>query len=239
MLKRVYRGSIRDLLNRRYEHLTESKRVIAGAQIDNFGQVRSACLKGPSVTIFGYVHYRWKLCAWCLWALLKITADFESRYLGEKKDRAFLKLQLKSLWNSTSSIAQQIFFWTSENNTAREELKKKFKIFSNSLPQLQLLAWPRENFSKIWKLYDIESKILSLIKAIKTSKIFMGTRDTIKNVQSCLSWILIDDHGSRPVCCSPPSLRQDRIGHAQRWRLRELLTYPPSQNRVKHAGWLQ
>ena len=33
-------------------------------------------------------------------------------------------------------------------------LKKKFKIFSNSLPQLQLFAWPRENFSKIWKLYD-------------------------------------------------------------------------------------
>ena len=56
---------------------------------------------------------------------------------------------LESLWNSTSSDTQQIFLWPSENNTAREELKKKFKIFTNSLPQLQLLAWPRENFFKI------------------------------------------------------------------------------------------
>ena len=111
------------------------------------------------------------------------------------------------------------------HNTAREELKKKFKIFSNSLPQLQLFAWPRNNFFKIWNLYDIKSKILSLIEAKKTSKIFMGTRDTIKNVQSYLSWILIYDHGSRPVCCSPPSLRQDRIGHAQRWRLSGALLY--------------
>ena len=31
------------------------------------------------------VHYRRKLCARCLWSLLKITADFEPRYLGEKK----------------------------------------------------------------------------------------------------------------------------------------------------------
>ena len=43
----------------------------------------------------------------------------------------------------------------------------------------------------------------------------MGTRDTIKNAQLYLSSISIDDHGSRPVCCSSPSLRQDRIGHAQ------------------------
>ena len=104
-------------------------------------------------------------------------------------------------------------------------LKKKLKIFSNSLPRLQLLARPRENFSNIWKLYDIETKILFLIQAKKTSKIFMGTRDTIKNVQSCLSWILIDDHGSRPVCCSPLSLRQDWIGHALRWCLSGALLY--------------
>ena len=111
-------------------------------------------------------------------------------------------------------IIQHVKSWT-----------KKFKIFSNSLPQLQLLAWPRENFPKIWKLYDIESKILSLIKAKKPSKIFMGTRDTMKNVQPYLSWILIDDHCSRPVCFSPPSLKQDRIGHAQRWRLSGALLY--------------
>ena len=75
----------------------------------------------------------------------------------------FLKKQLESLWNFTSGDAHRIFFWPSENNTAHEELKKKFKIFSNSLPQLQLLAWPRENFSKAWKLYYIESKMLSSI----------------------------------------------------------------------------
>ena len=41
-----------------------------------------------------------------------------------KRDRAFLKIQLESLWNFTPGDAQQIFFWPSENNTAREELKK-------------------------------------------------------------------------------------------------------------------
>ena len=30
------------------------------------------------------IHYRRKLCVRCLWALLKITADFEPRYLSEK-----------------------------------------------------------------------------------------------------------------------------------------------------------
>ena len=49
------------------------------------------------------LHYRRKLCARCLWAVLKITADFEPRYLSEKRDRAFLKIQLESLWNFTSS----------------------------------------------------------------------------------------------------------------------------------------
>ena len=53
----------------------------------------------------------------------------------------------------------------------------------------------------------------------------MGTRDTIKNVQSYLSLILIDDHGSLPVCCLPPSLRQDQNGHAQKWRLSGALLY--------------
>ena len=69
----------------------------------------------------------------------------------KKEIGAFLKIQLKSLWNSTSSDAQEIFFWLSENNKAREELEKKFKIFLNSLPQLQLFAWPTKIFSKIWK----------------------------------------------------------------------------------------
>ena len=32
-----------------------------------------------------FIHYRRKLCARCLSSLLKITADFEPRYLGEKK----------------------------------------------------------------------------------------------------------------------------------------------------------
>ena len=31
----------------------------------------------------------------------------------------------------------------------------------------------------------------------------MGARDTIKNVQSYLSWILIDDHDSPPVSIVP------------------------------------
>ena len=31
------------------------------------------------------IHYRRKLCARCLSSLLKITPDFEPRYLGEKK----------------------------------------------------------------------------------------------------------------------------------------------------------
>ena len=52
------------------------------------------------------LHYRRKLCALCLSSLSKITADFEPRYLGEKRDRAFLKIQLKSLWNYTSGDAQ-------------------------------------------------------------------------------------------------------------------------------------
>ena len=39
----------------------------------------------------------------------------------KKRDRAFLKKQLESLWNFTSSDAQQIFFWPSENNTARDK----------------------------------------------------------------------------------------------------------------------
>ena len=109
-----------------------------------------------------YVQYRRKLCARWLWALLKITADFEHDISVKKWDSAFFKKHLKSLWNSTSRDSQQMFFSPSENNTGSEELKKKFMIFSNSLPQLQLLARARENFSKIWKLYDIESKILSL-----------------------------------------------------------------------------
>ena len=86
----------------------------------------------------------------------------------KKRDRAFVKKQLENLENSTPNDGQQIFFWTSKNNTARDELKRKFKIFSNNVPQLQLLAWPRENYSKIWELYEIESKILSLIQAKKT-----------------------------------------------------------------------
>ena len=32
------------------------------------------------------IHYRRKLCARCSWSLLKITADFDPRYLGEKKE---------------------------------------------------------------------------------------------------------------------------------------------------------
>ena len=52
----------------------------------------------------------------------------------KKRDSAFLKIQLKSLWNSTSSDAQQIFFWPSVNNTALEEIKKieDFLQFSTS-----------------------------------------------------------------------------------------------------------
>ena len=131
---------------------------------------------------------------------------------------------MESLWNSTSSDAQQIFFSLSKNNTIREELKKKIQDFlklSTTTSTFSLTTI----FSKIWQLCDIESKILSLIYAKKPSKIFMGTLDTIKNVQSYLSWILIDDHGSRPVCCWPPSLRQGRIGHARRWRLSGALLY--------------
>ena len=57
-------------------------------------------------------------------SLLTLNHDISVK----KRDSAFLKIQLKSLWNSTSSDAQQIFFWLSENNTAREELKKKSRF---------------------------------------------------------------------------------------------------------------
>ena len=165
------------------------------------------------------------MCARCLWALLNITADFESRYLGEKKRWGIFK---KNCWKSYEIprlVMLNNYFVDLLKIIQHVRSKKKFKIFSNSLPQLHLLAWPRENFTTIWKLYDIEYKILSLIEAKETSKIFMSTRDTIKIGQSCLSWILIDDHGSRQVRCSPTSLRQDRIGHAQRWRLSGALLY--------------
>ena len=78
------------------------------------------------------IHYRRKLCARCLGALFKTTADFDISV--KKRDKAFLKIHLESLWNSTSSDAQQIFFWLPENNTAREELKKiqNFLKFSTS-----------------------------------------------------------------------------------------------------------
>ena len=53
--KHVYRGSATDLSNQKYGSLTGSERVIAGTEIDKFGLVRSACVKGLSVTMFGPV----------------------------------------------------------------------------------------------------------------------------------------------------------------------------------------
>ena len=71
----------------------------------------------------------------------------------KERDRAFLKIQLERLYNSTSSGAQQIFFCPSENNTAREELKNNSRFFQilhlnfNFLHDLGNLFSKSENYT--------------------------------------------------------------------------------------------